>query len=84
VNIGVRPSLHDGHATPLVEAHLLDFNGDLYQRKITVVPFRRLRTERRFETPEELRVQILKDVADARGIVTSRLGQCSEVKPEAT
>lgn len=84
VNIGVRPSLHGGHATAMVEAHLIDFDGNLYGRKITVIPFRQMRTERRFETPEELRIQILKDVADAKDCLASRIGTCSEVKAEPT
>ena len=63
---------------------MIDFDGNLYGRKITVVPFRQLRTERRFETPEELRIQILKDVADAKDCLASRIGTRSEVKAEPT
>ena len=64
VNIGVRPTF--GDSTSAVEAHLLDFSGDLYGRRIRLTFVRRLREERKFPSVEALRAQIAADVASAR------------------
>lgn len=65
VNIGTRPTFEDEDKV-LVEAHLLDFCGDLYGRKVQLGFVRRLRDERRFASVEELKRQIDADIADAR------------------
>lgn len=64
VNIGVRPTF--GESRLVVEAHLLDFAGDLYDRDVRLALRRRLREERRFPDAEALRRQIASDVAQAR------------------
>jgi riboflavin kinase/FMN adenylyltransferase len=57
-----------------VEAHLLDFEGDLYGQDMTVRFRDRIRDERKFKSVEELVRQIGKDVAYAR---STRLTKCS-------
>jgi riboflavin kinase/FMN adenylyltransferase len=69
VNVGVRPTF--GEASLVIEAHLLDFQGSLYGRKVRTVLVSRLRGERRFPSVEALREQIGQDVAAAR----ERLGK---------
>ncbi|MGH7277572.1 MAG: bifunctional riboflavin kinase/FAD synthetase [Candidatus Rokuibacteriota bacterium] len=64
VNVGVRPTF--GEDTLAVEAHLLDFAGDLYGQPIRLDFVARLREERRFPGVESLRSQISLDVAEAR------------------
>ena len=64
VNAGVRPTF--GETELAVEAHLLDFSGDLYGQRIHLTFLRRLREERRFPSVEALREQIAADVAAAR------------------
>ena len=64
VNAGVRPTF--GETELAVEAHLLDFSGDLYGQRIQLTFLRRLREERRFPSAEALREQIAADVATAR------------------
>ena len=64
VNVGVRPTF-DG-ATRLVEAHLLDASPDLYGRRLTLAFVDRIRGERRFDSLEALRAQIVEDVRTAR------------------
>ena len=64
INLGVRPTV-DGRRH-LLEAHLLDFHGDLYGRSIGVAFERRLRDEQRFASLEGLKEQIGKDVVAAR------------------
>ncbi len=50
----------------LIEAHLLDFTGDLYGRPIEIEFVRRLRHEKRFATLDALRDQIHLDVEQVR------------------
>ncbi len=64
INVGVRPTF--GETTLAVEAHLLDFSGDLYGRRLGLTFLRRLRDERKFPSVEALRSQIALDVAAAR------------------
>ena len=67
VNVGVRPTFHTGRGL-LVEAYLLDFEGDLYGRELRLDFLERLRGERRFETVDALVEQMHRDVGDARRI----------------
>jgi riboflavin kinase/FMN adenylyltransferase len=66
-NIGVRPSFGGGKYT--VEAHIFDFDGDLYGQDIVVEFVERLRSERMFKSVEELVSQIGSDVRRAREIL---------------
>lgn len=63
VNIGIRPTFHDQAERPVLEAHLIGFDEDLYGQRIGVEFVARLRDERRFETIEELVAQLQVDVA---------------------
>lgn len=65
-NIGVRPTFEREPVPPRVEAHLLDFDGDLYGQTIQLAFLSRLRGECKFSGPEELIKQIQKDVQQAR------------------
>ncbi len=65
-SLGVRPTFGVGLERRL-EAHLLDFSGELYGERATVTFVRRLRDEERFATPEALSAQIARDVAATRG-----------------
>jgi riboflavin kinase/FMN adenylyltransferase len=65
VNVGVRPTIGD-RLEPLAEAYLLDFDGDLYGRRIAIVLVRLLRPELRFDSVELLRRQIKCDVGAVR------------------
>ncbi len=64
VNIGTSPTFGGGPTT--VEAHLLDFAGDLYGARLELAFVARLREERRFEEVDALRAQIAADVAAVR------------------
>ena len=64
ISIGTNP--HYGGAERRVEAHLLDFEGDLYGRRLIVQLWRRLRDEHSFSSEDELVVQIGRDVEQAR------------------
>lgn len=68
VSVGVRPTFHD-EGTVLVEAYLLDFDGDLYGSHLSVDLLERLREERRFEDVGALVEQMRRDEADARRVL---------------
>lgn len=59
-NVGKRPTF-GGDAESKVEAHIIDFDGDLYGRTIRVRLLHRLRGERKFASVDELRAQITRD-----------------------
>jgi riboflavin kinase / FMN adenylyltransferase len=65
VNVGVRPMFETGRGL-LIEAYLIDFDGDLYGQKLRVAFVERLRGERRFPSVEDLIAQMHRDVAEAR------------------
>lgn len=67
VNIGQRPTF--GGAELRVEAHLLEFSGDLYGSELRLSFLRRLRGEQRFDGPEALKAQIARDAAAARAVL---------------
>ena len=64
-NVGVRPTFVTGRGV-LVEAYLLDYDGDLYGRELRLAFLDRLRGERRFDTVEALVEQMHLDVQEAR------------------
>jgi riboflavin kinase/FMN adenylyltransferase len=71
VNIGVRPTFDTGRGE-LIEAYILDFEGDLYGRELRLEFLSRLRGERRFQSAEELVEQMHRDVEKTREIVAAR------------
>ena len=66
LNIGVRPTLKAAVPQLRVEAHLLDFHGDLYGEEMEITFVEKLRGERRFPSLDALQRQIARDVARAR------------------
>jgi riboflavin kinase / FMN adenylyltransferase len=68
VNIGVRPTFKTGRGL-LVEAYLLDFEDDIYDRKLRLDFLERLRGERRFDSVDALVEQMGADVHETRRIV---------------
>jgi riboflavin kinase/FMN adenylyltransferase len=63
-NVGMRPTFNGSHIT--IESHLLDFNENRTSGGMEVRFLRRLREEKKFSAPEELRAQVTKDIQDAR------------------
>jgi riboflavin kinase / FMN adenylyltransferase len=68
VSIGVRPTFQTGRGE-LIEAYVLDFEGDLYGSDLRLRFLQRLRGERRFEDPAALIEQMHRDVQLTREIV---------------
>jgi riboflavin kinase/FMN adenylyltransferase len=71
VSIGVRPTF-ETRLGELVEAYLLDFDGDLYGSELELTFLERLRGELAFDGVEELVAQIERDVEDTRRIAAAR------------
>lgn len=67
-NIGVRPTFDGGERT--VEAHILDFEGELYGAELRLEFIEHLRPERRFASVAQLVAQIKRDVGEAREILS--------------
>jgi riboflavin kinase/FMN adenylyltransferase len=67
VNVGVRPTFGSGRAE-LIEAHLLDFDSDLYGQELRVRFLQRLRGEMRFDSADALVEEMHRDVERTRVI----------------
>ena len=65
-NIGHRPTLQSSMPELRVEAHLLNFDGDLYNQELELTFVEKLRDERKFESLDDLREQIGRDIVAAR------------------
>ncbi|MGO9489643.1 MAG: bifunctional riboflavin kinase/FAD synthetase [Solirubrobacteraceae bacterium] len=70
VSIGVRPTFQTGRGE-LIEAYILDFDGDLYDSTLTLEFLGRLRGERRFESAAALVEQMHEDVEATREIAAA-------------
>ena len=68
VNVGVRPQFQTGRGE-LIEAYLLDFDGDLYGQDLRIEFVKRLRGERRFPSVEALVEQMARDVEQTRALI---------------
>ncbi len=70
VNVGIRPTFETGRGL-LIEAYLIDFDGDLYGKTLRIAFIARLRGERRFPGVEDLVAQMHRDVEEARELCAS-------------
>ena len=71
-NIGHRPTFEDDGGPPIIESHLIDFDGALYGMQIRLEFLQRLRDERRFPNRQALMDQISQDIQRAREIIAER------------
>ena len=67
INVGMRP-MFDSELGELIEAYLLDFDGDLYGQQLRVEFLQRLRGEESFESVDALKLQMAADVEAARAL----------------
>ena len=68
LNIGTRPTLGNPNPPVRIEAHLLDFNDDLYGQELEIVFSEKLRDEQKFSSLDELKAQIASDIERAKEI----------------
>jgi riboflavin kinase/FMN adenylyltransferase len=66
-NVGTRPTV-DGDSKVILETHLFDFDKEIYGHYVEVHFKRKIRDEMRFRSMDELKAQIVKDVADTKKI----------------
>lgn len=69
MNIGHRPTVDTPDAPPSLEVHILDYDGDLYGREVSVSFVARLRDERRFPDIDRLRAQLTADALATRTLL---------------
>ncbi len=69
-NIGQRPTF--GGNQRVVEVYILDYHNNLYGRELKIDVLERLRGEKQFATPEELKKQITEDIKQGRAILSPR------------
>ncbi len=72
INIGIRPTLDMDNVT--IEAHLFDFDQDIYGKAISISFMERIRDEMRFNSLGELKLQLDKDKTRAQDV----LAECLE------
>ena len=63
LNWGIKPTVHNTKE-PIVEVHILDYEGDLYGKNIEIDILKKLRNEQKFASLEELKLQIKKDAEE--------------------
>jgi riboflavin kinase/FMN adenylyltransferase len=66
ISYGRRPTFYEDADLSLLECFLLDFDGDLYGERAKVRFVKRLRAQEKFESVDDLRAQMDRDVEDAR------------------
>ena len=69
INIGRRPTFYEHAEQSLLEAHLIDFSGDLYDEEVAVSFVGFLRSERKFAGLDQLTEQLKIDIDDARTLL---------------
>jgi riboflavin kinase/FMN adenylyltransferase len=69
-NIGMRPTF--GEPERSIEAHIFDFNHDIYGREVKLEIAERIRPERKFESAQALAAQIASDLQRAKEILAAR------------
>jgi riboflavin kinase/FMN adenylyltransferase len=74
VNIGKRPTFNSKKNSKkiTVEAHLLNFDKNIYQEKLKISFLEKIRPEQKFRSKEELQAQICRDLARAQQILTEK------------
>lgn len=71
VNVGVRPTFYESADAAVLEAHLLGFEGNLYDQVARVQFMQFLRSERRFNGIDELKKQLDLDIVEARNVLSN-------------
>lgn len=70
-NLGIRPTI-DGDKKISLEAHLFGFDQDIYGKNVTVQFIKKIRSECRFRSVDELKAQIVNDVAEAKAVFAAQ------------
>ena len=68
INLGRRPTFYEHADSSMLEAHLLDFDGELYGEIVKVSFSHFLRGERKFENIDALKAQLKNDIEQTRAV----------------
>jgi len=71
ISLGRRPTFYEDSGLRLLEAHVLDFDGDLYGQAVAVRFVAHLRAQERFDNVDALVAQMQRDVAEARRVLAA-------------
>lgn len=69
MNVGVKPTFHEGVTAPSFEVHLFDFAGDIYGQELKVELVSFIRPERKFDSIDALIAQIGEDANTAKSLL---------------
>jgi riboflavin kinase/FMN adenylyltransferase len=69
INLGRRPTFYEHAETSVLEAHLMDFEGDLYGETARIEFVKLLRSEMRFDGIDAIKAQLVRDVETAREVL---------------
>lgn len=69
LNIGYRPTVNKGEDLLTIEAHIFDFQDNIYNKPVSLMFIERMREELKFGSVEELKAQLVKDRQQARMIL---------------
>jgi len=61
LNIGYKPTINNDKTNCSIEVHILNFHADIYNEKIRIYFYKRIRNEMKFQSLEELKQQLVKD-----------------------
>ena len=73
LNIGFRPTIDSVKKSKTIEVNIFDFDGDLYDKDVTLYFRKRIRDERKFENIEQLKQQLVLDREVVKGILKVRI-----------
>lgn len=73
ISIGTKPTFHENSPERVFEAFLLDFDGDLYGRELSITVEQWIRGQMRYPNVEELVKQIERDVANIRELADTKI-----------
>ena len=62
LNYGIKPTIKSNNDEPIAEVHILGFNNNIYGKKIKISIVNKIRDEQKFNSLEELKLQIKKDL----------------------
>ncbi len=73
LNIGNRPTVNQGNESKSIEVHILGFEGDLYDKKIRLFFYKRIRNEMKFNSLDELKSQLKQDKEEIETFFASQI-----------
>lgn len=83
ISVGTRPTYYSSDGSRLVEAYLLDFDGDLYGERVRILVLGRVRGQERFDSSEALVAAMQRDIESVRAMAKTWALDRGDFSPEA-